>query len=126
MNKNKPKINISVDREHKDAQGIISEAFSDFEVQFDAGLIRKSVEDLPMQIMIFLSGAFVGGLAWDLFKLSIKKLFRKMPKAHVVLRDNNGIMYNVGGDLHVHAIVVPEKQKEFENIKTLDDLKDII
>lgn len=122
MNKKRPQLKISISREHADNQLAIEESFEDFEVNFDAGLMRFSQGDLPMQVIISLVGIFVSGVIWDIFKLSLKKLFKKFPKAQVTIRDNNAIMYSIKADFSINVIVVPDREKEFEHIKKIDDL----
>jgi len=122
MKNNKPKMNISVSREHAGNEYLIKDIFKDFDINFSAGLMRLSSEELPMRVIIFLSGAFVGGAAWDLFKLAIKNLFKKFPQSQLTLRDSDSIIYSVKEDFKINVIVIPERIKEFEHIKTLDDL----
>lgn len=64
----------------------------------------------------------LAGVSWDLLKLGIKKLFNKFNGLRVVLRDKNAIMYSVSVNFNIEVIVVPDKKKEFENIRTWDDL----
>lgn len=117
-----PKINISVSREHKKYKKDIRDSFVGLDVNFTGNLERKSLEDLPMQVMIFLGGAFVGGAAWDILKLGIKKLFNKFSNIRIVIRDDESIMYGIKSDFSVNVVVVPDRIKEFEKIKSFDDL----
>ncbi len=122
MEDNKPELNISISREHKENLEAVKEAFKGFDVHIDAGYMRFSEGDLPMQIFIFISKAFIVRAAWDLFKIGIKKIYEKFPKARLVIRDKDSIMYTVKVDFTVNVIVVPDRWKEFEDIKTLDDV----
>ncbi len=122
MKNNKPKINISISREHeKDLEEIVK-VFEDFDVHANADYMRFSAESLPMQVFIFLVSSFAGGAAWDLLKFAITKLYRKFPKAHLTLRGNDSIMYTIRNDFTINVVVAPDRIKEFEHIKTLDDL----
>lgn len=116
------KISISVSREHEKCLPDITAAFGDFKVEYVGGLMRFSAQEMAMQVMIFLTTAFVGGAAWDLLKIGIKKLLNKFPQAYITIRGNDSIMYSVKPDLTINVIVVPERAKEFEHIKSLDDL----
>jgi hypothetical protein len=119
---NKPQINISISQEHKRNLEGIEEIFKDFDVHAKADYMRFSADELPMQIFIFLSGAFVGGAAWDLLKFAIKKLYKKFPKSIITLRENDNVMYTVKANLQINVIVIPDRLKEFKHIKTFDDL----
>jgi len=122
MEKNKPKISISISREHAESQPEIEEIFEGFDAHINADYMRFSAESLPMQVFIFLSSAFVGGAAWDLLKFAIKKLYKKFPKSIITIRDTDGVMYTIKLDLKINIVVVPDRIKEFNHIKTLDDL----
>ena len=74
-NNNKPKLHISISKEHKENLAEIKEIFNDFNVGVDANLMRLSAEDLPMQIIIHLGGIITDGLIWDLIKSAIKKTY---------------------------------------------------
>lgn len=122
MGNDKPKLNISISKEHSESKDIVKSAFESFDVKINADYMRFSVESMPMQIIVFLSGAFVGGAAWDLLKMGIKKIYEKFSDARVTIKDKNSIMYTVKKDFTVVVIVVPDRSKEFEHIKTFDDL----
>ena len=122
MKNNKPQLHISLSLEHKKYQSDISDSFKAFDVTFDGGLMRLSESELPMQLIIFLGGWIVSNVAWDLFKLGIKQVYKKFTKAGITLYDDKSVMYSVRPDLTVRAIVTPDRTKEFENIKTIDDL----
>jgi len=121
-NNDKPKLHISISKEHKESLAEIEEIFNDFNIEADANLMRFSAEDLPMQIMIFLGGAVVSGLTWDFIRLAIKKTYEKFSKARITIRDKDSIMYTIKNDFTVMVIVVPDRKKEFEHIKNFDDL----
>ncbi len=116
----KPKLSISTNT----ARSIpaIKEAFDGFDVEFKGILQQKSFGDIAMQVIIFLSGAFIGGATWDLFKVSVRKLLTKFPNAQIIIRDSNSIMYTIKDDNNVMVIVVPDRVHEFSHIQTLDDL----
>jgi len=122
QNNNKPKIHISISKEHEKNVIDIQEIFNDFDAEVDANLVRLSAEDLPTQIMIFLGGAVVSGLTWDLIKTAIKKIYQKFSKASVTIRDKDSIMYTIKNDFTVVVVVVPDRKKEFEHIKNFEDL----
>lgn len=117
---NKPKISVATNRTKCIPE--IKNAFEDFDVELRGTLYRKSLEDVAIQIMIFISGAFASGAVWDLFKHGIKKLFVRTPNAQIVIRDQESIMYTIEEDESVKVVVVPDRVREFEHIKTLDDL----
>jgi len=121
-NNNKPKLHISISKEHKENLAEIEEIFNDFDIEADANLMRFSAEDLPMQIIIFLGNVIIGGLTWDLLKSAIKKTYEKFSKATITIRDKDSIMYTIKNDFTVVVIVVPDREKEFEHIKNFDDL----
>ena len=121
-NSNKPKLHISISKEHKENLAEIEEIFSDFDIEADANLMRFSVEDLPMRIIIFLGSAIVGGLTWDFLKSAIKKTYERFSKAGITIRDKDSIMYTIKNDFTVVVIVVPDREKEFKHIKNFDDL----
>ena len=121
-NNNKPKLHISISKEHKENLVEIEEIFNDFDIEADANLMRFSAEDLPMQIIIYLGSAIAGGLTWDLIKSAIKKTYEKFSKARITIRDKDSIMYTIKNDFTVVVIVVPDREKEFEHIKNFDDL----
>ncbi|GEM_PF-1909295 len=121
-NNNKPKLHISISKEHKENLAEIKEIFNDFNVGVDANLMRLSAEDLPMQIIIHLGGIITDGLIWDLIKSAIKKTYEKFFKATITIRDKDSIMYTIKNDFTVVVIVVPDRKKEFEHIKNFDDL----
>jgi hypothetical protein len=76
--------------------------------------------------MIFLWGAVVGGAFYDLVKEWIKALRNKHPKWRIVIIGKNNIMFAVKWDLTINVVVIPERQKEFEHIKEIDDVIDHI
>lgn len=116
------KISISVSREHEKYLPDITAALGDFKVKYVGGLMRFSAQEMAMQVMIFLTTAFVGGAAWDLLKIGIKKVLKKFPKSYVVIRGNDSVMYTVRPDMSINVIVTPDRAKEFKNIKSFDDL----
>lgn len=121
-NNNKSKLHISISEEHKENVTEIEEIFNDFNVEADVNLMRFSAEDLPMQIIIYLGSVVVSGLTWDLLKLAIKKTYEKFSKATITIRDKDSIMYTIKNDFTVVVMVVPDREKEFEHIKSFDDL----
>jgi len=119
---NKPKLHISISKEHKENLAEIKEIFNDFDIEADANLMRFSAQDLPMQIIIYLASVIVSGLTWDLIKSVIKRTYKKFPKATITMRDKDSIMYTIKNDFTVVVIVVPDREREFEHIKNFDDL----
>lgn len=111
-NNNKPKLHISISKEHKENLPEIKEFFKDFDVETDAEFIRFSTGDLPMQIIIFIGSAVASGLVWDLIKLALKKTYEKFPKSRVTLRDKDSIMYSIKNDFKVEVIVIPDRKKK--------------
>lgn len=113
---------ISLSREHGRFQDDVKNSFGRLDVVVRADYMRFSEGDLPMQVIIFLGSAFVGGAAWDLLKLGIKNLHQKFKKVNVSVRDTESIMYSILPNGTVRTIVVPEREQEFVEVKTLDDL----
>ena len=122
MKKNKPQLSISLSREHAKNETAIRGTFKDFDVNVHADYMRFSAEELAMQVIIFLTKSFIESAAWDLFRFSIKKLFKKFPKTDVVVRDTDSILYSIRADFTINIVVTPDRIKEYEHIKTLDDL----
>ncbi len=118
-------ISISLSSEHVQYADDVRACFQDLDIPVEANYGRKSAEELPMQIMIFLTGAIGGGIVYDLLKIGIKKVYEKFKNAKVAIR-HEGIMFSVSSNGEVQAIVLPERQKEFEYIKTIDDLIDYL
>lgn len=56
-------IRVSLSREHKEFQSEVEGVFLDLglNVEVSSDFTRLSMGDLPMQIIIFLGGSFVGG-----------------------------------------------------------------
>ena len=117
-----PKIRISLSREHNKYQSDVADAFKGVDVSFDAGLMRFSAEEMVMQIILNFGIGIASSAMWDAIKIGIKKLHNKFKTARITLRDSDSIMYTVKPDLTVTILVVPDKMKEFQHIKTLDDL----
>jgi len=118
----KQEISISLSHEHAECKPEIEKVFAGIHVEFIGDLRRFSAGDLPMQIIIFLGGACVSGLFWDIVKAGIKKLYKKFKRVQITIRDRESIMYSVKEDFSVGVIVIPDRKKEFEHIKTLDDV----
>lgn len=122
MEDNRPELNISISREHNENLEAVRRAFKDFNVHIDAGYMRLSEGDLPMQVFIFILKSFIAGATWDLFKIGIKNIYEKFPKARITISDKDSVRYTVRADFTVNVMVVPDRWKEFKNIKTLDDV----
>ena len=120
MTESKPKIIVLTSATQSIPE--IRSAFDGFDLEFGGAIRRKGFGDIAVQIMIFLSTAFVGGAAWDLFKFSIQKLLNKFPKAQIVVSDADSIIYTIKDEQNIVVIVIPDRAKEFEHVKTLDDL----
>ncbi len=120
---NKSKLYISISKEHEENLIKIEKIFNDFDTKVSANLMRFSAEDLPMQIIINI---VAGGLAWDLFKLAIKKIYQIFSRVNITIRDKDSIMYAIKSDFTVIVVVSPDRKKEFEHIKNFDDLAEYI
>jgi len=120
--KTKQEVSVSLSYEHAEYKPEIEKAFNGIHVKFIGDLRRFSAGELPMQIIIFLGGACVSGLFWDIIKAGIKKLYKKFKRVQITVRDRKYITYYVKKDFSVGAIVISDRKKEFEHIKTLDDL----
>lgn len=115
-------ISMSLSMEHAEYVPEVERCFEGIDTGISASYGRKSFGELPMQLLIFLGSAIAGGAIYDALKIGIQKLFKKFEGAGVVIRDSEGIMFGVSPEGKVNAVVIPEQQKEFEHIKTLDDL----
>ena len=116
------KIQVSVSKEHAKQTDAVRKVFGDLPVNVSADHWRLSEGGLTMQVTIFLGGAFLGGAAWDLLKLAIKKLREEYPKSGIAIRNQESILFVIRPDQTVNTVVVPERVKEFQHIKTLNDL----
>lgn len=117
-----PKLHILLSQEHKKYQSDIVSAFKGLDVSVDSRLIRLSAGELPIQLIISL-GAWIGSnIAWDLLKLGIKNVYKKFDNVRIDVRDDKSIMYAVWPNLSVKTIVTADRAKEFEHIKTIDDV----
>jgi len=115
-------VSIGLSREHSEFAKEIEDCFEDLNVSVKAAYMRCCAEDLPIQVYIFLGGSVASGVIYDLLKTGIKKVFSKFKKAHVSVRDSDGIIYNIKQRGKINILVVPERIKEFEHIKNIDDL----
>ncbi|MHB1316376.1 MAG: restriction endonuclease subunit S [Minisyncoccota bacterium] len=118
----KPKLHISLSKEHSKYQPDVADAFKGLDVSFDGGLMRFSTEEMVMQVILAIGTGVVSSAVWDLIKVGIKNIHKKFNPARVTLRDSDSVMYTVKPDLSVTVLVVPDRAKEFEHIKTFDDL----
>ncbi len=114
-------ISISLSMEHKKYVPEVEACFGDLNIPVSPNYGRNSAEELPMQVMIFLAGAITSGITYDLLKIGIKKVFQKFKNTRIAIR-HEGIMFSVSKTGEVNTIVIPERQKEFVHIKTLNDL----
>ena len=121
-NKLKPKLHISLSREHNKYQPDVAKAFDDLDVSFDGGVMRFSAEEMAMQVMIAIGTGVVSSAVWDAIKVGIKNLHKQFNTVHITFRDSEFIMYTVKSDSSVSVLVVPDRIKEFAHIKTIDDL----
>lgn len=122
MKNNKPQLHISLSKEHEKNLSDVKDAFNGFDVHYAGGLMRFSEMEMAMQVIVSVGGWVVSNLAWDFIKLGIERVYQKFPRAHVTIRDDGGVMYTVKSDLSIFVVVIPDRTKEFEYIKTIDDL----
>lgn len=116
------RIHISVSREHSRYLKEIEDCFQKLNASVDASYVRKSAEELPIQIIIFLGSSILSGFVYDLIKAGINKLFSKFQKAQITVRDAHSIMFSIDPHGRVMPIVVPSLREKYSHIKTLDDL----
>ncbi len=116
------KLHISLSKEHNKYQSDVVDAFKGVDVSFDGGLMRFSSGELAMQIMLAIGTGVISSAMWDVIKAGIKKLYKKFNTSRITLRDSDSIMYTIKPDFSVTVLVVPDRAKEFEHIKTFDDL----
>ncbi len=120
-------IQISISREHKEYLRDVKSCFKDLTGDVEANHLRKSAEMLPISIVLSIGTGLVGAAIYDLLKLGIKKLFRKFRKVDTTLNINvtvryQGIMHSIDNQGVVRNVIVPQLEREFQHIKTLDDL----
>lgn len=123
-NNSSSQLNISLSREHKDYISEVKKVFGELNPKVEANLIRESGEELPLQIIIFISKAVAINIAWDLLKIGIENLFDKFSKPNVIIRDSKSTMYSVQKDFTINVVVPPEKKEEYEHIEDFNDLKE--
>jgi hypothetical protein len=123
MSNDKKQLSFCLSKEHLDSKDDIVNCFQGLPIEYEGDYYRLSESDLPMQIMIFVSGAILGGGIYDLFKFGIKRIFKKFPNAQIALRDEDANMYSVDVNLNVKVIVVPGEERKFKNVNDLDLLK---
>lgn len=122
INSNKDHLFVLLSEEHADRSSDIKEAFGDLNANVSASFVRLSAGDLPMQIIIFLAKYVANNISWDLIKIGIKKIYARYKDAHITLRDPQGIEFVVMPDQSVRVSVAADRIKEFEHIKTVDDV----
>ncbi|MDE0092716.1 MAG: restriction endonuclease subunit S [Oligoflexia bacterium] len=116
-------IEIFLSAEHRNYVEDIEKCFDDLNIKVEAGYVRKSIEELPMQVLIFLTGAISGGLTWDLIKIGIKKVLKKFKKAGIRITDRNQNTYNISPEGQMNIFLVPNgEMKVISNITSIDDL----
>ncbi|MFC2696126.1 MAG: restriction endonuclease subunit S [Candidatus Absconditicoccaceae bacterium] len=116
---NEEEISIIISAEHADYLNEIEECFPGLTI--DPCYIRKSRGELPMKIIIFLGGAIMSGLTWDIIKLGIQKVYDKFSKKELDFSIKfENMFFSINKDGRVKAITLDHEQ--FSHIKTLDDL----
>ncbi len=116
-------IKILLSAEHRNYVEDIAKCFDFLNIKVEAGYVRKSVEELPMQVLIFLTGAISGGLTWDLIKIGIKRVLKKFKKAGIRITDRNQNTYNISPEGQMNIFLIPNgKMKVISNITSIDDL----
>jgi len=123
------KIRISVDREHYEYLDDVLKCFSGLNVEVTGPYIRKSLGDLPMQVIVDLAKNVMGNAAYDLLKKSLFKViskFKQKEDISVLIRDSNGILFNINKSGNINVITLPEQMYKFKNIKNIDDLFDYL
>lgn len=100
----------------------VQEYFKNTWIAIDTNLSCKSFSEwLLLDIIIYLWGAIVSWITYDWVKNWIKALFNKHPNWSITIIWKGNIMFNVKWDLTVNVVVVPDRKREFENIKNIDD-----
>jgi len=115
-------IHISISREHNKYLKDVEDCFRGISVSVKADYCRLSAEELPMQIIIFLGGAVLSGIIYDLLKSGIYKLFSIFKDAQITVRIEHNIMFSIAPDERVLPIVVSWLREKYSHIKTLNDL----
>ncbi len=122
-------IEISISREHAVYARDIEKCFGVLNVKVQPNFCRKSIDELPMKIIIFLTEVVVTGAFWELLKAGIKKVFKNFNQVNMDIDDNrpnknpNIMRYTIDSDGNVFVYAdSSEKIKEYSYIKTIDDL----
>ena len=116
-------IRVILSKEHGNYTKDIEECFGDLNVIVEAGYVRKSIEELPMQVLIFLAEKIRDGVIYDLLKKGIKKVRKKFKKVGIRITDKNQNVYNINLRGQINIFLVPNgKTKLISNIATIDDL----
>ncbi len=116
-------IKILLSAEHRNYVEDIEKCFDDLNIKVEAGYVRKSIEELPMQVLIFLTGTITTGVTWDLIKIGIKKVLKKFKKVGIRITDRNQNTYNINPEGQINIFLVPNgKTKVISNIENIDDL----
>ena len=116
-------IKILLSAEHRNYVEDIEKCFDDLNIKIEAGYVRKSIEELPMQVLIFLTGAITTGITWDLIKIGIKKVRKKFKKVGIRITGKNQNVYNINLRGQINVFLVSNgKTKVISNITSIDDL----
>ena len=116
-------IKILLSAEHRNYVEDIEKCFDDLNIKVEAGYVRKSIEELSMQVLIFLTGAITTGVTWDLIKIGIKKIRERFKKVGIRIIDKNQNIYNIPSEGQITIFLVFNgKTKVISNIKTVEDL----
>lgn len=122
LDSNKP-LTIGISQEHAAYAPEIEKCFTGLRVSINPTYARCSMQELPMQIIIFLGMSVASGAVYDLLKISIFNIFKKFKNARIRIHKNaEGLIFGIRSDGSVNVIVVPEREDEFVHIKNIDDL----
>ncbi len=131
MENDKPKIDITISEEHAEKyKDIIVNCFDEFEVGKPGAYVRKSFEELPIEIIIGIGQPIfdlvIKGLIWDMLKLSINKVFKKTPATHILIRiEGAPVVFGVDEEGKVKAVMCLNPE-DYKDIQDMDDLYEYI
>ncbi len=112
---------VSIDNADENIKNFVLSAFDGLDILVSE-YKRKMNGDFSAQIAIYLKNAVISGIAWDVIRSGISKIFKKYPKASIVIRDKDVIIYNISSNGMVNVLVTHDRVKEFSHIRHIHSL----
>lgn len=122
----KNEISISLSKEHEKYIPEIVDTFKWLNVKINPDIYRFSSWELAIQIILYIGWTILSWVTYDLLKEWIKRFYSKFSNSSALIDSNIWVKFLVNKDLTVKAIVIPERENEFENIKNIEDLLNYI